>query len=198
MPKDSMFSVAPNPSLVTYLLHVLLLILPASAHSEHADHDKPINLEADQVTVDDARQISTFAGNVRLTQGTLQILGEVIVVQQDGSGYIHAVAAGTPASFRQKREALEGYAEGYGERIEYDASTKTIDLFGQARLKRDNDEVSGEHITYNGNTEIFSVAGSTGSEDKEPKRVRAVLQPKPRKDTNAIEASDPAPPADDK
>ena len=73
---------------------------------------------------------------------------------------------------------MEGYVEGYGELVEYDARAKTIDLHTQARLKRDLDEVFGEHITYNANTEVFQVAGSLGTEDTRPKRVRAVLQPK--------------------
>jgi len=148
------------------------------AFAELADHEKPIELEADQVIVDDAQKISTFSGNVRLSQGSLLILGEKIIVRQDEGGFLRVTSQGKPSSFRQKREAMEGYVEGYGELVEYDARAKTIDLHTQARLKRDLDEVFGEHITYNANTEVFQVAGSPGTEDTRPKRVRAVLQPK--------------------
>ena len=53
------------------LLCCALLALAATAGAEKADRDKPVNLEADRVTVDDAKQLATFEGNVVLTQGTL-------------------------------------------------------------------------------------------------------------------------------
>ena len=38
-----------------------------AAHAEKADRTKPMHLEADRVTVDDAKQIDHFIGNVVLT-----------------------------------------------------------------------------------------------------------------------------------
>jgi len=155
---------------------MLLCIPPCFA--ERADRDKPIHLEADQLRIDDAQQISTFIGNVKLSQGTLLIRGDKIVVTQDQDGFKHGTAYGNTASFRQKREGLDEYVEGYGERIEYDTRAETVDFYVRARLKRDLDEVLGEHITYSAKTEIFQVnGGSASTESSPPKRVRAVLQP---------------------
>lgn len=162
----------------------LLLLWAPACFAERADRDMPINLEADQVLIDDAQKISTFTGNVRLSQGTLLIRGDKIVVIQDKDGFKHATAYGKTAELRQKREGLDGYVEGYGERIEYDTQAETVNLYKQARLKRDQDEVSGEHITYNAKTDIYEVNGSsTGSGDAPPQRVRAVLQPKQKEGT---------------
>lgn len=176
---------------VSLLLPVFLLLWAPTSFAERADNDLLINLEADQVLVDDAQQISTFTGNVRLSQGTLLIRGDKIVVMQDKNGFKHATAYGKTAEFRQKREGLEGYVEGYGERIEYDTQAETLNLYKQARLKRDQDEVRGEHITYNATTEIFQVYGSSASSGDSSQRVRAVLQPKPKE----YPASKPAPKA---
>lgn len=167
--------------LVSLLLSAILLLQVPTCIAERADHDMPINLEADQVLIDDMQQISTFTGNVRLSQGSLLIRGEKIVVMQDMNGFKHATAYGQTAGFRQKREGMEGYVEGFGERIEYDTQAETLNLYKQARLKRDQDEVRGEHITYSAKTEIFQVNGSSAiSGDASPQRVRAVLQPKPK------------------
>lgn len=152
-----------------------------SGCAEPADRDQPINLEADRVTVDDARQISTFTGSVRLSQGTLLILGDTIIVTQNKRGSMHVEAHGKTASFRQKREAAEGYVEGYGEHIAYDTTSEILILDVRARLKRDRDEVTGEHITYNAKTDLFQVnAGETGPDRVPKQRVRVVLQPKPK------------------
>jgi lipopolysaccharide export system protein LptA len=167
--------------LATFLLPILPLLLATACFAEQADRNKPINLEADQVLMDDAQQISTFTGNVRLSQGTLLIRGIKIVVTQDNDGFKHVSAYGNTAEFRQKREGLDEYVEGYGKRIEYDTHTETLNLYEQARLKRNLDEVRGEHITYSAKTEIFQVnSGSSIPGNAPPQRVHAVMQPKPK------------------
>ncbi|OGT02318.1 MAG: lipopolysaccharide transport periplasmic protein LptA [Gallionellales bacterium RBG_16_57_15] len=167
----------PQPTNKLLSAVFMLLCIPP-CFAERADRDKPIHLEADQLRIDDAQQISTFIGNVKLSQGTLLIRGDKIVVTQDQDGFKHGTAYGNTASFRQKREGLDEYVEGYGERIEYDTRAETVDFYVRARLKRDLDEVLGEHITYSAKTEIFQVnGGSASTESSPPKRVRAVLQP---------------------
>ncbi|MBI3479802.1 MAG: lipopolysaccharide transport periplasmic protein LptA [Nitrosomonadales bacterium] len=171
-----------------FLTAFLLPLLPwaTSCLAESADRNEPIRLEADQVLMDDAQQLSTFTGNVRLTQGTLLIRGDKIIVAQDKDGFKRATASGNTAEFRQKREGADGYVEGYGNSIEYDTRTESLDLHQNARLKRDQDEVSGEHISYNVKTEIFRVNGGNASPGTPPpQRVRAVLQPK-RKEPAAV------------
>lgn len=171
------------------LLAAFMLLCIPPCFAERADRDKPIHLEADQVRIDDAQQVSTFTGNVKLSQGTLLIRGDKIVVTQDQDGFKHGTAYGNTASFRQKREGLDEYVEGYGERIEYDTRAETVDFYVRARLKRELDEVLGEHIIYNAKTEIFQVNGGTSTESTPPKRVRAVLQPKPKEDAALPPAS---------
>ena len=159
------------------LLLLFMLLLAPLSHAEKADRDKPIDIDADKAEVDDAKQISTFIGNVIVTQGTMVIRGDKMVVTQDKDGFKHGTAYGHPASYRQKREGLDEYVEGYGERIEYDTRADTVDFYVNARVKRGHDEVRGEHVTYNSNTEIFQ-ANDQGSNT--PKRVHAVLYPKPK------------------
>ena len=160
-------------------LAICFLLCSPVCFAERADRNKPIHLEADQVIMDDAQKISTFTGNVRLSQGTLLIRGDKIIVVQDKNGNKHATAYGNTAEFRQKREDVDEYVEGYGERIEYDTGSETVNFHEKARLKRNLDEVSGKHITYSAKTEIFQVDSSDASTGNTlPQRVRAVLQPK--------------------
>lgn len=160
---------------------LLVLLAPAAALAELADRDKPINLEADTVTVDDATKISTYQGSVQLTQGSLLIRADKLVVTEDATGLQHGTAYGNPASFRQKREGLDEYVEGYGQRIEYDGKNDKVELFTQARMKRNQDEVRGNYISYDAKTEFFQVLGGgkeAAAPGKDKGRVRAVIQPK--------------------
>jgi lipopolysaccharide export system protein LptA len=156
----------------------LLFALTTPCRAERADRDQPIQLEADQVTIDDIGQTSTFTGNVKLTQGTMQLLGDKINVSRKEGGFKLVNIYGNTASFRQKREGLEEFIEGYGEHIEYDTRNATVDFYGRARVKRALDEVRGEHITYSMKTETFQVSGAPASPDTPAQRVRAVLLPK--------------------
>lgn len=171
----------PKYPLTLWLLLPLLLCTPP-ALAEKADRTRPVNLEADSVTVDDQRKTSVYLGNVVLLQGTMMLRADKIEVRQDAEGFNKATAYGNPVSFRQKRDGVEEYIEGYAGRIEYDGRQSRLELFGNARLKRGEDELHGNYISYNANTEFFEVKGADSAAAKppagRPERVRAVLRPK--------------------
>ena len=162
------------------LLCCLVAALATPAAAEKADRDKPVNLEADRVTIDDARQTALFEGNVVLTQGTLQIRGDRMEVRQDKEGFQYGITWGGPAHFRQKREGFDEFIEGWAERIEYDGRAESMQMFNRAQLKRGQDEVRGNYIAYDAKSEFFQVTG--GAKDVTPSnaegRVRAVIQPR--------------------
>jgi len=171
-----------NPLRNKYSLLLCLLLCSHAALSfaERADREKPIHMEADRVTVDDAKQVSTFEGSVEMRQGTLFIEASKIVVIQDKQGFSQMTATGQLAHFRQKRDGVDEYADGFGERIVYDSLAETADLFGQARVKREEDDVRGEHIIYNTKTGVFQVFGTSSKNPDTPNqgRVTIVIQPK--------------------
>ena len=166
---------------------VAVFLLAAPVQAEKADRTKPIHLEADRVTVDDAKQIATFSGNVVLTQGTLVMRGDRMEVRQDRDGFRQGVMWGKPAYFRQKREGYDEHIEGWAERVEYDGRADKVEMFNRAILKRGQDEVRGNYISYDSNTEFFQVDGATKSASTKPgeNRVRVIMQPKPKEATAA-------------
>ena len=159
----------------------LMLLITCTAHAEKADREKPISLEADKVSVDDAKQISNFEGRVVLTQGTLIIRGDHMEVRQDTQGFKTGTTWGNLAYFRQKREGYDEYIEGWAERIEYDSRADKMQMFNRASMKKGSDEVRGNYISYDANTEFFQVTGGGKQASRDNSgRVRAVLQPKPK------------------
>ena len=159
---------------------VLLTSLSVPAGAEKADKEKPINLEADKVSIDDAKKVSVFEGNVVLTQGTLVIRADRMIVREDAQGFNHGTAYGNPVTFRQKRDGVDEYIEGEALRVEYDGKVERLQLFNRAQLRRGADEVRGSYISYDQSTEIFNAVGThdDGSGKAPPGRVRAVIQPK--------------------
>jgi lipopolysaccharide export system protein LptA len=150
------------------------------AFAEAADRDKPIELEADTVTVNDAKKISTYAGNVILTQGTLIIKADKLIVREDKEGFQHSTSTGNPTTFKQKREGVNEYMEGSAQRIEYDGRMDKVQLYTRAWVKRGEDVVHGDYISYDANAEYAEVIGGTKTENgvTSSGRVKAIIQPK--------------------
>lgn len=173
-------------------LLILSLIIPLSAQAERADRDKPIHLEADRMSIDDLKKIQILEGNVVLTQGSLEIRTQRLMVTQDANGFQKGVATGGPnglVRFKQKRDGSNVYIEGEAERIEHDARTEKTDFYNRARVKSGADEVKGHFISYDALNEKYLVnnAGSStkSSAGETGGRVRAVIQPKSREKTTS-------------
>jgi lipopolysaccharide export system protein LptA len=157
----------------------LLLIGIAAAHAEQADSAKPIEIEANRMSADDARRMNVFEGNVVVTRGTLNIRADRIVVRQDKEGNQFATATGNPVRFRQRQDPKppekEGvWLEGEAKRIELDDKSGKIELFETARVNRGGDEVTGDYILVDQKSDFFTVTPGKGQG-----RVRATIQPKP-------------------
>jgi lipopolysaccharide export system protein LptA len=164
-----------------------LVAVPAS-HAEKADRFKPLNVEADLPgKIDLLHQFVVFNGNVVVTKGTMTIRADRIEVRELPDGYHTAVAFGSPgkhATFRQKRDVPDEYIAGDAERLEYDGKSDVIRFVNNASVRRlrggeTADEVSGNLVTYDSTTEVFSVSGGATPTATNPGgRIRVTLMPK--------------------
>ncbi len=160
-------------------LFMLGFAVSFNALAEAADRNKPIELEADTVTVNDAKKISTYSGNVILTQGSLVIHAAKLIVREDEQGFQHSTSTGNPTTFKQKLEGKTEYMEGSAQRIEYDGRMDKVQLYTRASVKRGEDIVRGDYISYDANAEYAEVIGGVKSESNPGSgRVKAIIQPK--------------------
>ncbi len=180
---------------IKIILTVLLLLASGLSLAEKADRDKPIDIEADTMTNNDAKKTSTYTGGVVLTQGTLEIHADKLIVREDSEGFQHSTSTGNPTTFRQKMEGKDEYIQGSGQRIEYDGRMDKVQLYTKAWVKRGQDIVQGEYIMYDANAEYAEVIGgpqaATASNPKG--RVRAVIQPKSSKNAAGKPATSETP-----
>ena len=182
---------ASRLKLLTLLTLVFPLGMPLSALAEKVDRDKPVNLEADRIVIDDVKKVNVFEGNVQLVQGSLIIRSDKLVVTQDAEGFQNGVATGGPgglARFRQKREGKNEFVDGEAERIVYDGKAEKTEFFQRARVKSGLDEVRGQYISYDGKNDNYVVSSGPAGTTAAPvpgqdHRVRAVIQPKTKAST---------------
>ncbi len=176
-----------------------IFALSFAAHAEKGDREKPINLEADRVSMDDINKVPIFEGNVVMTQGTMQIQTSKLVVTQDSDGFQKGVATGGDnglARFRQKRDGKDEFIEGEAERIVHEARNEKTEFFVRAWVKSGQDEVKGHYISYDAPTEKYLVTNAGGTAKsatgETQARVRAIIQPK-SKTAPAEDKAEPLP-----
>jgi len=159
----------------------IAVAMPPCAHAEQDDRNKPINFSGDSGNADLQARGGTLVGNVIITQGTLSIRADRIVFKQNADNSLSATAYGSPVAIRQKRDGVDEYYEGYAQRVEYDGSKDFVQLFDHALLRRGQDEIRSNYVSYNVATELFTAEGRPGKEpDPEGPgaRVRGTFQPK--------------------
>ena len=173
---------------------VALLSVAMPAHAQSPDRSQPVNIDADKVTLDDRNKVHVFEGSVVLTQGTMVLNGDKVVVTQDAAGFHSGVATagkGRLVFFRQKRVSDGAWVDGEAERIEYSSQNELTKLFNRAQIQSAGNLVRGQYIEYDAATENYLVTDapgrSSGSVPSAGSRVHVTIQP--RNDSNK---TDPA------
>jgi lipopolysaccharide export system protein LptA len=187
--------------LFVFFLSALSAGLSSLALAEKADKNKAMDILADKLTHDDIQQLSTYTGNVILTKGTITLKGDKMVIRQDPEGYQYGVVTGKLASFRQKREGLDQYIEGYGLEINYNGKTEVVRFVEKANVRRLEkekimDEIQGKIVIYDSRNENYTVEGgstdsATGTNPSG--RVKVTIQPKNTDETPLTSSSSTKP-----
>ena len=179
------------------IMLALAAVAAMPVRAEKADRDKPINYQADSGDVNYQTKIGTLVGSVIITQGTLTIHADKVILRQNPDNSMSATAYGNPLTFREKRDGVDEYYEGVAQRAEYDGQKRFLELFDRAMLRKGTDEIRSNYISYNAETEFFKAEGRPDTRppgEGEPPlgaRVRGIFQPQPKdKDQKAAPAKD--------
>lgn len=127
----------------------LLLLFASTAHALPEDAKAPIRLTADKATYSERTGVTTYSGNVLISQGSLKVKADNLTVNLTNNRQIASVLAnGSPASFEQVISSEKGLAKGSAKKIDYNTSTGIVTLTGNARLTQAGNSFSGNVIRY--------------------------------------------------
>ena len=167
---------------------ILAAMLACAAQAERLDREKEIVIGADRLTADDANRVSTFDGGVVVTQGTMRITAAKVTVREDSERFKYYVASGAPVTFRQKRDKVDEWIEGFAERAEFDDRNDVLKLYNRARVKSNQNEITGDFISYDMRREVAEVSGAPPGKAQPPEsRVKVIILP-PKKAPSKDEA----------
>lgn len=165
------FGLPTTPPGLWALAVILLCSLAGPAHALASDKDKPVELSADSVDIDEGKGISVYNGNVDLRQGSMQLLADQVTVKHQGRNPDHITAVGKPVRFKQ--DTGKGTIKARARQADYEVDSEVLILTGKAFLTRAGNTMKSDRIVYD--RVRHKVKGGTAAKGKE--RVHMTLQP---------------------
>jgi len=165
----------------------LVICMGNNAHSEKADQDKPVIVQAEKVSVNDVKQIYDLNGEILLIKGSIIVTGEDGHITVDPQGYEFIDVKSMPdtvASFRQRREGIpDEFMQGLATQVVYDSKTELLTLTGDASLKRLLnmqllDQLRGWKIEYDDIKQYYRVIPPKDVKPEDLPLARALLSPR--------------------
>jgi lipopolysaccharide export system protein LptA len=160
---------------------VMLLGLPMYSHALPSDANQSIKLLADKATYSERTGVTSYSGNVIITQGSLKLTADNITVNLSQQRSINsAVATGRPATMQQIVTQEKGLAKGQANNIDYNAVTGIITLTGNAKLNQNGASFAGNVIRYSLKAgDVEATAGGS-------QRVELILPPNNNSNQSSI------------
>jgi len=140
-----------------------LLLLPFMASAKKSDFTQAIVVDADKQQVQIKKNKVTFYNNVEVTQGSIKLKADKLVVSGTGTkGSEVLVATGKPATFHQILDNGKP-VDAQANEIRYELKTRTLTLTGKSELKQLDSVVTGHKVQYNiDKQEMMAEGGEKG------------------------------------
>jgi len=157
--------------LVANSLILLVAMVSADAQAKSSDRNQPMDVESDRTDAtlgDDSDAVLT--GNVRITQGTLEVGADRAVIQRRAGEIDQVVLTGSPATLKQVSDNGEPM-NARAAQIVYKLTSDQIVLTGAVVIEQPRGTLRGETIKYDLKTGRLD-GGGDGS------RVKMRIMPK--------------------
>lgn len=150
---------------------LLAALLPFALQAKTTDRNAPMDIEADRTDAmlgDDSESVLT--GNVRITQGTLDVGADRAVIHRRAGDISQVVLTGGPATLKQVADNGEPM-NAQARQIVYALTSETVVLTGGVVIEQPRGTLRGETIKYDLKTGRLD-GGGDGS------RVKMRIMPK--------------------
>ncbi|MDF2786457.1 MAG: lipopolysaccharide transporter [Pantoea eucrina] len=174
-----------NKNSVNALLLGSLLIGSLPALAVTGDSEKPVNIDSVNQALDLQGNVATFTGNVIVTQGTIKITADKVVVTRPGGDSNKTIvdAYGNPATFYQMQDNGKP-VKGHAAKLHYELANDFVELTGNAFIEQQDSNIKGDRITY-----LVKEQKMQAYSQGQSKRVTTVLVPSQLQDKNGSAAN---------
>ncbi len=159
-----------------FFLLIWVLLFSANVWSLDTDARQPIYIESDAATYDEKKGESVYTGNVQVTQGSMRMNSDRLVILMSESGEKELnkmIATGNPVRFKQKPSDDKEEIRGKSLRVEYYGKDGKLILLEKAKVVQGSNTYTSERIEYDTKNSIVKA----GAKDSNTKRVHVTLHP---------------------
>lgn len=173
----------PFPFLTAMFFSALSAMPSYAANSSKVvdpDQEQPIEITADQLQFHRDEGYSVYSGHVRISQGTLKLTGDKVILKHPNQKLQTAHITGRPATFKKFLADQQRWIKGQANTIDYDAVAQTLLLTGNAEVHQgDQNIITGPQLRYN--LEKHTLQAQQMPNEKQ--RIHVILQPENAKTT---------------
>lgn len=163
------------PEALSRLWWLWLLLSPLPAWALSSDREQAMHIESNQAELDEQKGVSTYIGNVRVTQGTLVLTGDHMTIHSEGERLRHLILLGKPATYRQRPDGKDEDIRAEALRMEYYLDPERVILLDEAVTWQGENSFRSDRIVYDVAQDRVEAGAADGGQ-----RVHIILQPKPR------------------
>jgi len=155
-------------------LFLICALVSTQAIALPTDKDQPVNIEADSVDINEATETAIYRGNVMLTQGSIKITANKVVVNKFQSENPYIIATGNLVHFSQLPDPKSPRIKGQALKTEYEMNSGKMQLTGKAVLTKGKNTFKNDRIIYDREKAVVKAGASA----KGKERVKITIGPK--------------------
>jgi len=152
------------------------LFFSVNTLAKTADENAPLHIEADQLEIHDKDNFSIYKGNVIINKGSLKITGDKIIIKNKDTKLSSVHINGSPATFYQLND-LDEAITAESKAMDYQARTGMLELKDNAKLIKNKNHFTSEHIIYNTLKDIVTAGKQSSDATQKPPRVKITIYP---------------------
>ena len=169
---------------VAFLLQAALTLFTPVASALTSDSKQPMLIESDDMIYDEVKGETVYTGNVKATQGSLEVTGEKMIINQQKGEPDQMIMFGKPARLKQTPDGGGPDNHGLGDRADYFPDSGILILNGNAMTwegpspETSEHTVKSDHIEYDTKNSIYKA----GTPKSAKHRVHVRVLPKESKE----------------
>lgn len=170
--------------LVALLIQAALMLFTAPVMALTSDSKQPMLIESDDMIYDEGKGETVYTGNVKATQGSLEVTGEKMIINQQKGESDQMIMFGKPARLKQTPDGGGPDNHGLGDRADYFPDSGILILNGNAMTwegpspETSEHTVKSDHIEYDTKNSIYKA----GTPKTAKHRVHVRVLPKESKE----------------
>lgn len=137
-----------RPAVKEFIALAFTLGALGTAHALPSDRDQPVNIEADSAELSQQAGQTIYRGHVKLSQGSLKITADEIVISVSEGTLKTLVATGQQATLSQLIDPEKPIVAATANTINYDIAAESLLLEGNANIEHGESRVEGNRLEY--------------------------------------------------